>query len=142
MAGRMTRLTHEFVEYVPEELDDGVVYVSVRWRVAVHSCCCGCGERVVTPLDPAQWTLLFDGQNISLKPSIAGGRCNSHYVITTGKVRWEKPLSRQQRTIADGRDQAALEARYGQDDHRSSGFDTRDTRKGSRWAGLWRRLFR
>jgi hypothetical protein len=108
VAGRINRVTPEFVTYVPDELEAGRVYVSIQYRVAVHPCCCGCGERVVTPLSPAQWAVAYDGENVSLNPSIAGGRCNSHYVIARGRVRWLPPLTKRQRRLAAERDQAAL----------------------------------
>ena len=48
------RLRHEFVDFVPKRLDDGVLYVSIRFGTAVHRCACGCGEEVVTPLGPGR----------------------------------------------------------------------------------------
>ncbi len=67
---RETALTHEFVEYIPEHLKDGTVYVSIPFATAAHKCCCGCGKEVVTPLTPTDWQLTFDGETISLEPSI------------------------------------------------------------------------
>ena len=32
------RLRYEFVDYVPKELDDGVLYVSIRFGTVVHRC--------------------------------------------------------------------------------------------------------
>ncbi len=108
MTEQRETMTHEFVEFISDELDEGVVYVSIRYRVATHLCPCGCGERVVTPLHPAQWALSYDGETVSLKPSIGGGGCNSHYFITRGRVRWAVPLTDRQRGRAAQRDQAAL----------------------------------
>jgi hypothetical protein len=45
-------LKHEFVEFIPDELKEGTIYVSIRFATATHLCCCGCGSRVVTPLRP------------------------------------------------------------------------------------------
>ena len=80
---RVQILTHEFVEYIPRELKDGVVYVSIPFATVIHKCCCGCGQQVVTPLSPSQWTLSFDGKSISLHPSIGNWNfpCKSHYWI-------------------------------------------------------------
>ena len=64
------RITFEFVEFIPKELEDGVVYVSVTYATAVHKCCSGCGNKVVTPISPTDWTLIFDRDTISLDPSI------------------------------------------------------------------------
>lgn len=36
-------LHHEFVENIPEQLEDGRIYVSMMHATAVHRCCCGCG---------------------------------------------------------------------------------------------------
>ena len=45
-------LKHEFVEFIPDKLEDGIVYVSIRYATVAHKCCCGCGTEVVTPLAP------------------------------------------------------------------------------------------
>jgi hypothetical protein len=83
-------IRHEFVEYIPEALDDGVVYVSLRFATAAHLCCCGCGCEVVTPISPADWQLIFDGETISLEPSIGNWNlpCRSHYWIERSRVVW------------------------------------------------------
>jgi hypothetical protein len=83
-------MTHEFVEYVPGTLAEGVLYVSVRFRTVVHLCACGCTTKIATPLSPANWQLGFDGESISLTPSIGawGLPCRSHYWIESGSVRW------------------------------------------------------
>jgi hypothetical protein len=45
---KRSTVRHEFVEYVPRELEDDVLYISIRYRTAVHRCACGCGNKVVT----------------------------------------------------------------------------------------------
>jgi hypothetical protein len=40
---------HRFVEYIPEQLEERTIYISIRFATAVHRCCCGCGREVVTP---------------------------------------------------------------------------------------------
>jgi hypothetical protein len=112
MAGRIGHLRHEFVRYIPADLADGVLYVSIEYKVAVHRCCCGCGEKVVTPLSPAGWEVTFDGASVSLWPSIAGGACNSHYIIRRCDVIWAGSLSRRQVAAAAQRDMATAEAWY------------------------------
>ncbi|MCY3747802.1 MAG: DUF6527 family protein [Chloroflexi bacterium] len=89
------RLRHEFVDYIPEQIDERVLYVSVRFGTVVHRCACGCGEEVVTPLGPAEWRLTYDGRTISLAPSIGNWsfRCRSHYWIDEGSVRWSRGFS-------------------------------------------------
>jgi hypothetical protein len=83
-------LSHEFVEFIPDKLKERTIYVSIRFATATHLCCCGCGSRVVTPLRPADWKLIFDGKTISLDPSIGNWSfaCQSHYCVTNNKVRW------------------------------------------------------
>ena len=66
---RQTVLAHEFVEYMPHQLNDGVLYVSMPFATVAHKCCCGCGRDGVTPLSPTDWKLIFDGQFTSLDPS-------------------------------------------------------------------------
>lgn len=85
---RHQSLEHRFVRTVPRALEPGVLYLSMEYATAVHSCCCGCGERVVTPFTPTDWKLTFDGESISLHPSIGNWqlRCQSHYVIREGRV--------------------------------------------------------
>ena len=89
------RLRNEFVDHVPERLDDGVLYVSMSLGTAIHRCPCGCGEEVVTPLGPAEWSLTYDGRTISLEPSIGNWSflCRSHYWIEEGTVRWARRFS-------------------------------------------------
>ncbi len=37
-------------QYVPEKLEQGKVYISEEYGVAIHLCLCGCGEKVVMPI--------------------------------------------------------------------------------------------
>lgn len=89
------RIRHQFVEFIPASLEEGVIYVSIPFATAVHRCCCGCGQEVVTPLSPTDWSLVFDGLSISLKPSIGswGLPCQSHYWIVRNRIRWAKRWS-------------------------------------------------
>ncbi|PVY40873.1 DUF6527 family protein [Pontibacter virosus] len=86
----MKTVRHEFVEYIPEELEKGVVYISVAYGIVAHSCCCGCGMEVSTPLSPTDWKLTYDGESISLYPSIGNWNfsCKSHYWITNNRIKW------------------------------------------------------
>jgi hypothetical protein len=92
------RLTHEFVEHIPQELREGTVYVCIRFATVAHKCCCGCGLEVVTPLSPTDWQLTFDGETISLAPSIGnwGFACRSHYWIRANRVKWAPQWSQHQ----------------------------------------------
>lgn len=85
---RIDRLEHKFVEYIPEKLDSGVLYISVTYATAAHACCCGCGCEVVTPFTPTDWQMAFNGETVSLWPSIGNWNfaCRSHYIIDNGKA--------------------------------------------------------
>jgi hypothetical protein len=114
----MTRdatLKHEFVEFIPDELHQGVLYLSLEFGTAVHKCCCGCGNEVVTPLSPTDWRVTFDGISISLYPSIGNWSmpCRSHYWIEHSKVLWAAQWS--QAKINAGRmfDRYAKDRYYG-----------------------------
>ncbi|MBL8824604.1 MAG: hypothetical protein JNJ77_18610 [Planctomycetia bacterium] len=101
-------LAHEFVEYIPEELNERTLYISRTYGTAVHKCCCGCGREVVTPLSPTAWQLTFDGKSVSLYPSIGSWSlpCQSHYFITKNRVVWSVQWTKQQ--INRGRAQEAM----------------------------------
>lgn len=103
-----TAVAHEFVEFIPEKLEERTLYISKKYGTAVHKCCCGCGREVVTPLSPTGWRLTFDGKSVSLYPSIGSWSlpCQSHYFITKNKVTWAPRWSKRQ--IARGRKQEAL----------------------------------
>ena len=80
----------EFVDFIPEELDPGVLYVSMRYKSVAHLCCCGCGNKVVTPLSPTGWQLSYNGKAISLTPSVGNWKleCQSHYWIEDNQIEW------------------------------------------------------
>jgi hypothetical protein len=96
-------LKHEFHEFIPDELERGTVYISIRFATASHLCVCGCGNKVVTPIRPTDWTLLFDGKTVSLEPSIGNWSfpCHSHYYIRKNRVKWAPQWSRER--IEQGR---------------------------------------
>jgi hypothetical protein len=112
---RYARLAHEFVEYLPEIMNPGVLYVSVSYATASHKCCCGCGLEVVTPLTPTDWKLTFDGDSVSLHPSIGNGElpCHSHYVIDRGRIIEADPWSDEQLAKERARDKRAKASYYG-----------------------------
>ncbi|MFD3458239.1 DUF6527 family protein [Nocardia fluminea] len=112
---RATAIVPEFVEYVPVDLTDGVLYVSIAYRTAVHRCACGCGNKVVTPISPADWQVLFDGDSVSLSPSIGnwGFPCRSHYWIRSNRVLWSGNWSQKQIDAGRARDQRDRERYFG-----------------------------
>ncbi|MFF4961971.1 DUF6527 family protein [Streptomyces sp. NPDC001222] len=84
-----------FVEAFPAAMDQGVLYISIPYRTCGHLCCCGCGQEVVTPLSPAQWSLTYDGDSVSLAPSVGNWAlpCQSHYWIHKNQIRWSRRFS-------------------------------------------------
>lgn len=87
---RISRLEHQFVDVLPDEVSDGILYISLEFTTAAHRCCCGCGNQVITPLRPNRWRLTFDGESISLFPSVGNWNfpCKSHYWVEGSEVRW------------------------------------------------------
>lgn len=96
-------LKHEFVEFIPDTLQDGVLYISIPLATASHKCVCGCGNEVVTPLTPTDWQLVYDGESVSLDPSIGNWSfpCHSHYWIVRNRASWAPQWS--EGKIAAGR---------------------------------------
>jgi len=111
---RRDRVEPQFVEFIPDVLEDGVVYISVPYGAIIHACCCGCGSKVSTPLSPAQWNFTYDGEHISLSPSVGSGalQCNSHYIISRNEVRWARSLTKTETAASLQRDHAAAAQHY------------------------------
>lgn len=88
----MKTIQHKFVEFIPDVIEEGVLYISIPYCTAIHKCVCGCGNEVVTPLSPTDWEIRFDGKTISLDPSIGNWsfECQSHYFITRSKIRYTR----------------------------------------------------
>lgn len=101
-----TKVRHEFVKTIPSTLSENTVYVSIDFGTAVHKCICGCDNKVVTPLTPTDWKLIYDGRNISLYPSIGNWnlKCQSHYWIENDEVIWCKKWSKKEISQANKRD--------------------------------------
>ena len=110
---RFRHLEHRICTHIPESLEPGVLYVSMKYATAAHSCCCGCGEEVVTPFTPTDWKMTFNGQAISLWPSVGNWTlpCRSHYVVREGGVIEAGPWT-DQKIAAERRRDRATKARY------------------------------
>lgn len=95
MKVRLVTIKHEFVEFIPKQRQEGVLYISIPYATAVHSCFCGCGLKVVTPISPVGWKLIFDGETVTLSPSIGSWSfpCRSHYFIRRDTVVWGGEMS-------------------------------------------------
>ncbi|CAH2403060.1 DUF6527 family protein [Mesorhizobium escarrei] len=99
----MKHLALQHVQFVPKQLEPGILYVSREFAVAAHLCACGCGNKVSVPLGPAEWTLFERDGRATLRPSIGNWQlpCRSHYLIIDGRIDWAPRWTDEQ--IADGR---------------------------------------
>jgi hypothetical protein len=103
------KLMPKFIKSIPRQLEPGVLYVSLEYETAVHSCCCGCGQEVVTPLTPTDWRLTNISGKVSLWPSVGNWNlaCRTHYVIRDNQVLEAGPWSDKKIQAEQRRDKAA-----------------------------------
>ncbi len=138
----LTRIEHEFVDSIPDALEELTAYVCIRYATVVHLCCCGCGTEVVTPLGLTDWRLTYDGETISLAPSIGNWSllCRSHYWIERGTIRWAPSWSDDR--VRDGRVDDLRRKREYFDDRDTGHVDALRTSSRVRRPSHWlRRLF-
>ena len=111
---RIDRVSPELVELAPSVLQPGRLYISEKYRAAVHLCCCGCGEKVVTPLSPAEWQIELREGRATVRPSIGNWSmaCQSHYWIRDNKVVWSGQMSKSQIKAVFERDQRDLQGMH------------------------------
>ena len=86
---KIEEYSYEFVEFIPKDIEDGKLYISIPYKVMKHKCACGCGEDVVLPIDSISgWELTFNGDSISVEPSIGNWdlKCQSHYYIKKNRT--------------------------------------------------------
>jgi hypothetical protein len=135
-------LRHEFVEFIPGELKEGTIYVSTRFGTASHLCACGCGNKVVTPLRPTDWQIIFDGKSISLWPSIGNWNfpCQSHYWIRNNRVEWAERMSRDEIEAGRVHDRAAKERYFGAVSEPMQMPSELEVKEHSPKKSLWQRL--
>jgi len=105
----------QYVESFPKVLEEGVLYISRRFSTACHSCCCGCGTKIVTPIRPTEYSLSEEGGLITLHPSVGNWNypCQSHYVIRDNKVVWAKKMLPNEIERGRARDDAEKDAYFG-----------------------------
>jgi hypothetical protein len=83
-----------FCEEIEKELEEGKLYISEKYKIAIHLCACGCKQKSVTPINkPNEWTLTKNENKVSLSPSIGNfsweaPNYHAHYVITDNKIEW------------------------------------------------------
>ncbi len=142
---RHRHLDHRFVEHLPDRLDPGVLYLAMEFGTAAHKCACGCGTEVYTPLTPTDWSMTYDGETVSLNPSVGNWhqKCRSHYVIRKGKVIEAGPWSDEQVASERERDRTAKERHYGKPAAEAEGRTIPEpTTPTGIWSGIKRILSR
>jgi hypothetical protein len=94
----MKTLQHKFVNEIPTALEQGILYISMEYSTAIHLCVCGCGNEVVTPFSPTDWKITFDGETVSLEPSIGNWNfpCQSHYYINHNVIKMSRGWSHEE----------------------------------------------
>ncbi|KAA9349728.1 DUF6527 family protein [Larkinella humicola] len=143
---KIKSLQHSFVKFIPKTLDEGVLYVSIEYCTAAHNCVCGCGNRVVTPISPTDWRLLFDGETVSLSPSIGnwGFECQSHYWIKQSKIEWAGKWKKEQINAGRNKDFQDKKEYFKQKDAEILGQEieskVESTIKSNQKKGFWERL--
>lgn len=143
---RPITLRHEFVEYIPDKLKDRTIYVSLAFATVAHKCCCGCGNEVVTPLSPTDWKLIFDGESVSLYPSIGNWNfaCRSHYWIECNAVKWAPQWSQAEINAGRAHDTFAKDKYFGSTTSRQSTHSESAAKRLSKGTekSLWQRFLK
>jgi hypothetical protein len=72
----------------------------------------------VTPLSPTDWTLIYDGETVTLSPSIGNWsyKCRSHYFIRNSGIVWASVISQEAIEIGRVRDGNNKAKHYSQRD--------------------------
>lgn len=93
---------------MPKVKEHGILYISRKFKLAIHLCACGCGIQTVMPFydgelnDNDGWkmtTKKIEGTTeadrpydftVTLRPSVGNQKfpCQSHYYITDNKIQW------------------------------------------------------
>lgn len=131
----------EFVDTIPEDIKEGLLYISTRFRTACHLCACGCGSRVVTPIKPAKWKFTYDGVTVSLSPSMGRWQlpCRSHYWICNSNVIWSRAFTEEEIEATLYRDKRDLHDYYAARQETSS-TKPNEAPKHGLLSRLWRRI--
>lgn len=124
---RVKQITPVFVEFIPELIENGKLYISDEYEIAIHKCCCGCGEEVVTPLSPVDWRYTITSNGVSLFPSVGNWkyRCKSHYFIRENGVVWARGISPAQIKKVEQRDMTDKQRFIQERNEQRTSFDSR-----------------
>lgn len=103
------KLKLELTETIPEDIEEGILYVSFKYWTTAHKCGCGCGQKVVLRLSPKHWAITLNGESVSMYPSVGNWQlpCRSHYWIEEGQIlharRWSDSEIMRNRAMTKGR---------------------------------------
>ena len=109
------RIQH--VEAMPQILQSGVLYVSREFETAHHLCAYGCGQKVRSPLSPAEWQVEESPKGVTWQLP-----CRSHYLIHKGEVVWSEQWSDSQIAAGRVRDQQKLQTYLDSRRHKPPGW--------------------
>lgn len=112
---KLEHITLQRVEYMPKQLEPGVLYVSEKFGAVAHLCACGCGAKIRTPLGPTEWKFKETAAGPSLWPSVGNWQqaCKSHYVIDGGEIVWCGTWTPEQILAGRRAEEARRKAHYG-----------------------------
>lgn len=124
----MTTIALQNVMYIPRDLEPGTLYVSKEYAVAAHLCMCGCRQKVVVPLSPAEWSVVERNGRPTLRPSIGNWQlqCRSHYLITDGRIEWAQEWTEDE----------VLAGRQAEQERRQNYYNKTEVKSGF-WPRLW-----
>jgi hypothetical protein len=118
---KLEHITLQRVEFMPKQLEPGILYVSEKFGAMAHLCACGCGAKIRTPLGPTEWSLKETAGGPSLWPSVGNWQqaCKSHYIIDGGDIIWCGTWTPEQimagRRAEEARRKAHYDAMYAND---------------------------
>ena len=129
---KLVTITPQFVELMPPEIQDGVLYISEKYATVIHNCCCGCGMKVVTSLSPARWKLRREGNLVTLYPSIGNWDfpCRSHYWIRRNRVIWSGSMTQREIRRVRERDEWDIKNHVFQSNRRKTEDIAKQTKSG------------
>ena len=135
-------MQHRFVEIIPDAVEDGVLYISLKYCTAIHKCACGCGNEVVTPISPMDWKLIFDGKTVSLSPSIGNWsfNCQSHYWIKRNEIVYAREWDKEEIQFGRTNDEKR-KAKYYNKENESVSSITKKPKKKKRWKKFLKSIF-
>lgn len=89
---KLLEIEPKFVDEITSEIEAGIIYISKKYKCAIHLCACGCMQKTVTPLGVGKWNLSETNSQVTLRPSIGNftgeNPYHAHYYITNNKIEW------------------------------------------------------